>query len=177
MATSTERLREQAEFLLAVSEKELRGEPLSEEEYNSIEIIGATFENISLDLVRENDQFLMGWDNVESADKEISVVADVFTSNGENNPEKCILYEGVGPAYEIYVVVEIDGYLYLTRGAVFSYREFDRPLGEQRMTDEEWQQKLRQYPNTGRPSWMEEITVPLNQTPSDNEVVFYSSGC
>lgn len=177
MATSTERLREQAEFLLAVSEKELRGEPLSEEEYNSIEIIGATFENISLDLVRENDQFLMGWDNVESADKEISVVADVFTSNGENNPEKCILYEGVGPAYEIYVVVEIDGYLYLTRGAVFSYREFDRPLGEQRMTDEEWQQKLRQYPNTGLPSWMEEITVPLNQTPSDNEVVFYSSGC
>jgi hypothetical protein len=45
------------------------------------------------------------------------------------------------------------------------------------MTDEEWQEKLKEYPNTGVPSWMEEITVPLNQAPQDNEQVFYSSGC
>lgn len=177
VTTTTQSLRDQAEFLLAVSEKELRGEELTEQEYNSIEIIGATFENISLDLIREKDQYLQGWDNVESADKEISVVADVYTANSENNPKQSILYEGVGPAYEIYVVVEIGGYLYLTRGAVFSYREFERPLYEQRMTDEEWQQKLKEYPNTGLPTWMEEITVPLRKTPDDNEHVFYSTGC
>ena len=75
------------------------------------------------------------------------------------------------------VVVEIDGYLYLMRGAVFSYREFERGLGEQRMTDEEWQKHLKEYPKTGIPSWMDEIIVPLDDEVKDNEYIFYSSGC
>ena len=45
------------------------------------------------------------------------------------------------------------------------------------MTDEEWQEKLKQYPNTGKPSWMDEIIVPIDQKPADNETVFYGSGC
>lgn len=174
---TNDRIKEQAEVFLRISREELAGKKLSDEDYYQLETIGATFENISLALVRQKDQFLAGWDNVEGADKSIAVVADVFTANGNNNPEPSILYEATGPAYEIYVVVEIDGYLYLTRGGVFSYREFRRPVDEQRMTDEEWQEKLKEYPNTGVPSWMEEITVPLNQAPQDNEQVFYSSGC
>ena len=59
-ADITQSLREQASFLLAVSQKELRGQRLTDEEYNQIEIIGATFENISLDLIREPHQWLMG---------------------------------------------------------------------------------------------------------------------
>lgn len=104
-------------------------------------------------------------------------MADVYTANADNNPEKGVLYEAVGPAHEIYVVVEIDGYLYLTRGAVFSYREFKRPLDEQRMTDEEWQEKLEEYPSTGIPAWMREIIVPLKKAPEANETIFYSTGC
>ena len=176
----TESLRNQAKFLLAVSQKELRGERLTDQEYNQIEIIGSTFENISLDLIREPDQWLMGWDDVQGTDKHIAVVADVYTANADNNPaeNRSVLYEAVGPANEIYVIVEIDGYLYLTRGAVFSYREFQRPLSDPRMTDEEWQQLLKQKPATGTPKWMEEITVPLDgNEPQDNEEVFYSSGC
>ena len=174
---TNERIKEQAEFFLLVSKAELNGKKLSDVDYYTLETIGATFENISLDLVRQKDQYLDGWNNVEGADKSIAVVADVYTANGENNPEPSILYEGTGPAYEIYVLVEINGYLYLTRGGVFSYREFRRPVDEPRMTDEEWQEKLKQYPNTGIPSWMDEITVPLEQAPTDNEQVFYSSGC
>ena len=179
-ADLTLRLREEAEFLLGVSRKELEGRRLTNEEYDQIEIIGATFENISLDLIREPDQWLMWWDDVQGTDKHVALVADVYTANADNNPpsQRSVLYEAVGPASEIYVVVQIGGYLYLTRGAVLSYREFQRPLSDPRMTDEEWQQKLQGQPRYGTPQWMDEITVPLDgNEPDDNEEVFYSSGC
>lgn len=175
--TSATDLREQAEFLLNCSKKELAGKNLTEQEYRQIETIGSTFENITLNLIKESDQFLMGWGNVNGADKKISVVADVYTANSYNNPDKSVLYEAVGPAHEIYVVVELDGYLYLTRGAVFSYREFQEDIAAPRKTDEEWQQELQTQPDKGIPNWMKEIIVPLGGKSLDNEHIFYSSGC
>jgi hypothetical protein len=175
----SDRMREEAQFLLNISQKELSGKKLNREEYSQIEIIGSIFENISLDLLRQPDQeYLYGWDSVEGADRSIAVVADVFTANHKNIPlpEKAILYEAVGPAYEIYVVVEIEGLLYLTRGAVFSYREFLRAPSEGRWTDEEWQEQLKTKPRAGEPDWMQEIIVPLDNI-ADDETFFYSSGC
>ncbi len=175
----SERMCEEAQFLLNISQKELNGQKLNKEEYNQIEIIGSTFENISLDLLRQPNQTdLWGWDCVEGADRSIAVVADVFTANHRNIPDvdKAILYEAVGPAYEIYVVVEIDGMLYLTRGGVFSYREFLRSPSEGRWTDEEWQEHLKTQPRAGEPDWMKEIVVPLDNV-ADDETFFYSSGC
>ena len=177
VAEATERISEEVSFLLRISEKELAGKELTDEEYDQIKCMGATFENISLDLIRTPDQYLMGWSDVEGADRKIALVADVYTANADNNPDKSILYEAVGLADEIYVVVEIGGYLYLARGAVFSYREFTEPLGRQRLTDEEWQQELEKNPRKGVPAWMERITVPLKQKPTVNEEIFYSSGC
>ena len=175
--TAATDLREQAEFLLNCSKKELAGKNLTEQEYRQIETIGSTLENITLNLIKEPDQFLMGWDHVNGADKKISVVADVYTANSYNNPDKSVLYEAVGPAHEIYVVVELDGYLYLTRGAVFSYREFQEDIAAPRKTDEEWQQELQTQPDKGIPNWMKEIIVPLGGKSLDNEHIFYSSGC
>ena len=114
---------------------------------------------------------------MQGADKSISVVADVYTANSGNNPDKSVLYEAVGPAHEIYVVVEIEGYLYLTRGAVFSYREFQEDIAAPRKTDEEWQKELETQPDKGIPNWMKEIIVPLNGKSLDNEHIFYSTGC
>ena len=166
-----------ARFLLDISNKELSGGKITEEDYDRIRFIGGSFERLSLDLIKEPDQTLAGWNDVQGTDKSIALVADVLTSNGDNNPEKCILYEAVGPAHEIYVVVEVGGYLRLMRGGVFSYREFTRPLQEERLNDEEWQEKIKTYPDTGKPSWMDEIIVPLKTKPVDNEKVFFSSGC
>ncbi|MCR4583003.1 MAG: DUF3160 domain-containing protein [Prevotella sp.] len=173
----TEAIKSEAEFLLSVSQKELAGKKLSDEEYNAIEIIGSTFENISLDLVREPNQYLMGWSDVQGADKQVALVADVYTANADNNPNKSILFEAVGNADEIYVVVEIEGYLYVTKGAVFSYREFIQPINEPRLTDEEWQKLLETNPRKGVPEWMKRIIVPVNKQPEANDEVFYSSGC
>ena len=174
---ATERIGEEVGFLLRISEKELAGKALTDEEYDQIKCIGATFENISLDLLRQPDQYLMGWSDVEGSDRKMALVADVYTANSDNNPNKSILYEAVGLGDEIYVVVEIGGYLYLMRGAVFSYREFTEPMDKQRLTDEEWQQELEKNPRKGVPEWMEPITVPLEQKPEPNEEIFYSSGC
>ena len=174
---ATERIGETARFLLRVSEKELAGQPLTDEELDQLKCVGATFENISLDLVRQPDQYLMGWDDVQGTDRKVALVADVYTANADNNPDKSILYEAIGAADEIYVVVEVGGYLYLMRGAVLSYREFTQPLGQQRLTDEEWQQELEKNPRKGVPGWMDRIIVPLKQKPVANEESFYSSGC
>ena len=170
-------MRENAEFFLAASEKELKGEKLTKEEYGQIEIIGSTFEYLTLKMLQQGDEELATWDYVEGADKKVALIADVLTANGANNPDKCVLYEALGPANAIYVVVEIDGLLYLTRGAVFSYRETFRPATDPRMTDEEWQENLESDPNEGIPSWMKEIIIEKKNVPEDNEKIFYSSGC
>ena len=175
--TITTRIKEMAEFLLQASEKELKGKLLSEEEYDQLKYIGASFENISLELIKNDDQRLWEWSAVQGPERSVALVADVYTANADNSPQKTILYEGVGNADEIYVIIELQGYLYLMRGGVFSYREFTRPYGEQRMNDEEWQKKLETEPRLGIPEWMKEIIVPMEEAPVDNEEVFYSSGC
>ena len=176
---ATERLHEEAQFLLRVSEEELAGKKLAEADYDALKHIGATFENISLDLVRDEEQFLMGWNDVEGTDRKVALIADVYTANSLNNPEKCVMYVAVGLADEIYCIVEVDGYLWLMRGAVLSYRETRRGLDILRLTDEEWQKNLETYPDEGRPTWMQDIIVPLKpaEAPKSNERFFYSTGC
>ncbi len=171
-----ETVREQALFLRNISQKELMGTPLSEEEYRQIEIIGASFEWATLDMLKNNGQSLDNWSDVKGADKQVAVVADVFTANTSNNPKKTVVYEATGYVNDLYVVVEIQGRLYLTRGAVFSYHEFGRSMNDLRMTDEEWQKELKSEPRHGVPAWINEIILP-SQAITDNEVVFYSGGC
>ncbi len=174
---TTDRLREEAQFLLRISEAELAGKKLDDGDYDHIKAIGATFENISLDLVRDEEQYLMGWSDVEGTDRKVALIADVYTANADNNPEKGVMYVAVGLADEIYCVVEVDGFLWLMRGAVLSYRETQRPLDVLRLTDEEWQKNLETSPDEGRPAWMQDIMVPLKETPKTNEKYFYSTGC
>jgi hypothetical protein len=47
------------------------------------------------------------------------------------------------------------------------------------MNDEEWQEHLEKYPDTGKPSWMNEIIIPPagGEKPKPNERIFYSTGC
>lgn len=177
MDEATEKMLDMAKFLHNVSLKELVGEALTESDYKAIEVIGANFENISLDLVREPDSYLDMWSNVEGTDRNVALIADVYTANAGNNPEKSVLYAGVGQADELYVVVPIGKYLYLMRGAVLSYREFKRPLTEPRMTDEEWQQKVKAQPRFGVPQWMSPVIVPLKEPLTENEEYFFSTGC
>lgn len=177
MLALTDDMAEEAQFFLNCSKKELAGKILSEQEYRQLEIVGAVFENMTLNMMRNGNEYLE-WEDIEGADRKVAVIADIYTANGKNVPmeKKAVLYNAVGPADVIYVVVEIGGYLYLTRGAVFSYREFHDALDVPRHTDEEWQELLKEKPRLGVPKWMESITAPI-EVPKDDDLIYYSSGC
>jgi len=132
--------------LMEISGKELQNGDLSEEEYETIWNIGDTLERL---VTAPAEMAQMTTD----ADTKMPVVVDVHTDPNSG----LVLEEGTGYPMELYVVVEIDGKLYVTVGASFAYHEFTQPMSG-RLTDEAWQDMLDsgQYP--GLPSWASSFT-------------------
>jgi len=159
-------LRKFAEFLIDVSKKEIAKQPLSGKDYQTIKGIGGAVENFTL-TVLDPDLTATEWQSVKGPDRSIAVVADVYTRNMPGgDPKNGILHVATGKANEIYVVVEINGYLYVTRGATFSYYEFVMPPST-RLTDNEWQKMEDQ--KSKRPAvqeWMKTITVDKKPIPN-----------
>jgi hypothetical protein len=98
------------------------------------------------------------------ADKVMALVVDVHT---DSNSQKC-LEEAIGFPALLYVIVpQRDGSLVLTKGGMFSYFEFKQPIAE-RLTDEEWQARLKQGPVPETPDWIkplmaEPVFYPVSQ--------------
>lgn len=169
----TEELESYVKFLVQITQKELRGEKLLEQEYRTIEYLGSSIEYFTLSIL-DPDYHPDKWSLIQGPDKSIAVVADVYTRNIPGDSQNGILHVATGNANNIYVVVEIEGNLYLTRGATFSYYEFVQPL-DTRLTDEEWQKMLEEKKAPSIPQWMQDIVI--DKEPHVNERVFYSSGC
>jgi len=83
----------------------------------------------------------------------VAVVAEIATALAQ------ALEEGVGTVDEIFVIIEVKGVLTLTRGGVFSYYEFTWPVSD-RLTDERWQQMLKENKAPARPDWINRFLVP-----------------
>lgn len=151
-------------FLRDCAVKELNGEDLTTEEYDTLLTYGGWLEYLTTSCVED----AYDWYQIESeTDRNMALIADVHTATPGG-----YLEVGVGPAAEIYVVAPMGGKLYLTRGAVFDYFEF---VSQQRLTDEQWQQMLKEAPPQRPPftsSFMEgeamEVPAPLEP---------YSTGC
>ena len=154
-------------FLEQTSRKELAGQRLSDEEFEQVRLYGSRLEQLTL-MVLASD--VGSWSDVTGTDKSMPVVADVYT-NGQAGQA---LEVAVGLADEIYALVEIDGYLYITRGAVFSYYEFRQPVSR-RLSDEGWQEMLKKGPAPARPDWVWKFFV--EQPASKPDAAGYSSGC
>lgn len=169
----TEQLNDYVNYLIQVTEKELRGEKLTEPEYRTLEYMGSSIEYFTLSVI-DPDLHLDNWSLVQGPDKSIAVVADIYTRNIMGCNKNGILHVATGNANNIYVVVEIEDNLYLTRGSTFSYYEFVQPLGT-RLTDEEWQKMLEEKKAPAVPEWMKNILI--EKEPHVDERVFYSSGC
>jgi len=114
--------------LKTMAEKELVGEPLSDQEYETIRNIGGILEDLTTFSVRVQEQI------TSEADERMAIVADVHTDVNTGQ----VLEEAVGDAFLIYVVVPVEGELVVAQGGVFSYYEFTHPMAE-RLTDEAWQ--------------------------------------
>jgi len=112
-----------------MAEKELQGQPLSEEDEAIIRSFGDTLEEVVL------------WVTGEKPEQDpAAIIADVATDPNKGE----VLEVGIGNVHELYVVAPIpqaDGALALTvaRGGIFSYYEFP---SQERLTDEAWRRRL-----------------------------------
>ena len=173
LKSRTSTLEDYMDFCIKVSKKELEGKMLSEEEYSEIKCMGSSIEWFTLSVI-DPDSELTDWDEVKGAERSVALVADVFTRNILGCKKCGILSEATGNADIIYVVVVIDGKIFLTRGATLSYYEFVNPLN-QRYTDEEWQKRLEKNDVPARPLWVQPLI--LDKKLKHNEEIFFSSGC
>jgi hypothetical protein len=119
-----------------ISEKELSNVKLTDDEYDLIQYYGGRLEHITL--AASDPAGPPEEPNSDLNDQDAAVVADVATGGAAGDQA---LEEGTGRIMEIYVVVPIDNKLVLTRGGIYSQYEFIQPTSN-RLTDEEWRQKL-----------------------------------
>jgi hypothetical protein len=133
--------------LQAMAEKELRGEPLSEDENNTLRTFGEYVEEV------------VKWANGEKEEPDpAAIIADVATDPNTGQ----VLEAGIGPVHEIYVVAPIpqaDGAPALTvaRGGIFSYYEFP---SRDRLTDEAWRALLKNNQAPVQPAFTSGFSVP-----------------
>jgi hypothetical protein len=127
------------EALKSISERELEGEALSQQDYDLIEGIGSQLSRLTTFSAATNQEVS------SETDKRMAIVADVHTDANTRR----VLEEGVGDAFRIFVVVPDGGASKATVGGVFSYYEFKQPMSD-RLTDEAWQ-AMQTWPL--RPAW------------------------
>ncbi|MBR6307579.1 MAG: DUF3160 domain-containing protein [Lachnospiraceae bacterium] len=124
--------------LRAISEKELKGETLSKEEYDFIETYGGTIEHLWYKSYDDGSGA-----SFDSGDHPASLIVDIATDpNGE------VLELANGEPSVIYVVVPVDGTLRIARGVVYNFYQFTVSI-DKRMTDTEWGIKIGTIPVEG----------------------------
>lgn len=143
--------------LQAIAEKELRGEPLTEDEYATIRFYGGQLENLTMAAAdTEGDP---GARRYMDEEPQAAVIADVATDPASFT----VLEEAVGRINAIYVVVPMvaaDGspYLQVAKGGVFAYYEFPWPMND-RLTDEAWRTMLDDGSAPPPPAWTASFRV------------------
>ncbi|HEX3045720.1 MAG TPA: DUF3160 domain-containing protein [Bacillota bacterium] len=159
-----DRILELLDFFILVSAKELKNQPLSTQENEQLRIIGGLLEACTIEALDAN----MSWYEITSESaKNMAVVADVLSYWGQ------YLTEGVGYADEVYIIIPVQGQLYMMRGAVFSYYEF---LNKARLSDAEWYQMLEKIVPEKRPSWYQPY-IDTNKKTVPDPADPYDSGC
>lgn len=155
------KLEDLARACQVMAEKELRGEALSDAEYERIRYYGGELEKlVILSADMDTQQESVGNPISMAEDQQAAVIADVATDpdpSGNGSAAAIVQEEGVGRINEIYVVVpvvDIDGktILQIAKGGSFSYYEFHWPADD-RLTDEKWRQLLDGNKAPSLPDW------------------------
>ncbi len=133
--------------LKALAEKELGGQPFTEDEENSLRSFGDYLEELVI------------WANGRDTELDpAAILADVATDPNKGE----VLEVGIGSVHEIYAIVPIpqaDGSLALTvaRGGIFSYYEFP---SKERLTNEAWRQQVKDGNTPAQPAFISGFSVP-----------------
>lgn len=127
--------------LAEIARKEIAGEPVTYDELFWMQ------ENFQRDLWYIRYQ-MEEW--ITDPPDTVALVVDVAS----NASAGTILQVGIGDVDTIYVVANSEDGLHLTRGAVYSYYEFEHPIDE-RMTDDEWRALVAAGTQPPRPDWID----------------------
>ncbi len=136
-------------FLLDISQRELNGGTITDDEYWRIQYYGGWLEAITI-ASADSESEEPGRNYLE--DQKSAVVADVATGMGR------VLEEGVGYPTNIYVVLPNAPYQ-VAVGAVYTYYEYT-VTPDQRMTDEGWRAQLEAGNAPALPDWTSEFIIP-----------------
>jgi hypothetical protein len=145
-------LSEQLTMLQSVSERELAGEQLSNDEYWALQYFGGVLENLTLAAADASDPSMR-----DLNDQKAALVADVATG-ADKGGGLVALEEAIGQPTLIYVIPP-DQPRRIAVGGVFSYYEFTVSSGE-RMTDEQWQAKVESGDLPKAPDWTSQFVAP-----------------
>ncbi|MDE7204013.1 MAG: DUF3160 domain-containing protein [Lachnospiraceae bacterium] len=122
-----------AEQLLAISNKELQDEVLTDEEYELIRSYGGNIEHFWYETAKD----MFGDEYFATPEYPAAIVADIAT-----DPDKGLVLEvATGNPSELYVVVRVDGKIKVARGSVYSFYQFPWPSND-RLTDTKWRQMM-----------------------------------
>lgn len=121
-------LEEFAQRLQTISEKELRDETLSAEEYDFIKGYGGSIEHFWREAIKAES----GEEWIATEEFPAALAVDIAT-----DPNGMVLEAATGDPSEIYVIVQVDGVVKIARGSVYSFYQFPWPL-EDRLTDTKW---------------------------------------
>jgi hypothetical protein len=142
-------------FLKTTSEKELAGQPLSEDDYRRMMYIGGELEALTL---AASDCEIEGPACRNLEDQKAALIADIATGLHPDIPGLAALEEAIGQPTRIFVVLP-DSPHRVAVGAVFTYYEFIVNAAE-RMTDEQWQAEVEAGTNPALPQWTEAFITP-----------------
>ena len=164
--SNLQRLDELVSAFQTMAEKELRGEALTQEEYDTIRFIGGDLEHFVMAAADTDAEDPFAQQYMEQ-EPQAAVVADVATDPDPDNdgaPNPVVLEEAVGRINEIHAVVPVvqeDGSIQLqvAEGGVFSYYEFQWPADD-RLTDEKWRGMLDESQAPDLPAWTSSFFIP-----------------
>ena len=134
-------------FLKTTSEKELSGQPLTDDDYWRIQLFGGELEALTLAAADKNPpeaRFL--------EDQKTALITDVATGIAS------VLEEAIGQPTRIYVILPDQPYR-VAVGAIYSYYEFSVPPVN-RMTDEQWQLMVDGGGTPPVPTWTSLFMAP-----------------
>ena len=132
-AQNLELLRSLAGQLATIASKELAGETPTDEEFELIRSYGGQLEHFWQEVYKNESSGA----RISSRNFPAAIVADVATDANSGT----VLELGTGKVSDIYVIVPVEGSLRLAKGSVFSFYQFEWPMGD-RLTDSSWREMM-----------------------------------
>jgi hypothetical protein len=139
------RFKEDVTFYASLAAKELKGAPLSDEEYERLR-------SKPLSYMAEP----RGNEVLEEKDKRSGLIADVFTDGTRGQ----IQYEATGEPYFMLILLSNEGVVRLAVGVAFNHYEFAGPL-DTRYSDADWQSRAyeRRVPLPEKNFWYRSLLI------------------